>query len=159
MKGIYIMQKTILALVFSLMLVGCKKSYDNEPPLIRFIAQDNPSMVSSLLNRGADANESLANGTTALMVASAVGNARIVQMLLSHHANINARSDDSSTALLAAAGSGNSDIAKLLIKHGANPCQKNKEGLLAFQVALKWGNHESADKLQYICKIDTGECL
>ena len=146
-----------IALLCSLMLAGCEKPYENQPPLIRSIALNQPGAVKMLLDRGANANVSLTNGTTALMVASAVGNSSIVQMLLSHHARLYARNNDGSTALLAAAGAGNSDVAMLLIKHGANPCQKNNGGLMAFQIALKWGNHESARKLQYTCKIDTGE--
>jgi uncharacterized protein len=157
MKKIRIILTLAIALVCCLMLAGCKKPYENQPPLIRAIAQNKPSTVMTLLKHGANANESLANGATALMVAAAVGNSNIVQMLLSHHASLNARNNDGSTALLAAAGAGNSDVAMLLIKHGANPCQKNNDGLLAFQIALKWGNHESAHKLQYTCKIDTGE--
>ena len=146
-----------IALLYSLMLVGCEKPYENQPPLIRSIALNQPGAVKMLLNRGANANVSLANGTTALMVAAAVGNSSIVQMLLSHRALLNVRNKEGSSALLAAAGAGNSDVAMLLIKHGANPCQKNNGGLLAFQIALKWGNHESAHKLRYACKTDAGE--
>ena len=106
------------------MLSACAAPYGNQSPLIRAITENKPKAVQALLNRGANANQTLANGTTALMVAASVGNREIVTILLSHHAKLNIHNQDGSTALLTAAGSGNSDVAKLLIKHGANPCQK-----------------------------------
>ncbi len=147
----------LLTLVCCLMLTACKSAFDNQPPLIRAIAQNKFNTVKTLLTQGAKVDQTLANGTSAIMVAAAVGNDHIVQLLLLYHPKLNTRNEDGSTALLAAAAAGNSDVAKLLIKHGANPCQKSNNGLLAYQTALKWGNPESAHKLEHTCKDHVGE--
>ena len=125
--------------------------------MIRLIAQSDTRAVQQLLHQGVDVNHKLGNGTTALMVASSVGNSKIVSMLLQRKASLNASNQDGNSALIAAAASGESDVAKLLLRHGANPCQRNNKGLLPFEMALRWGNHECSRKLRSTCKPPRGD--
>ena len=140
-----------ILLIGALILDTQVKPFNSLPKLFWAIIAKQPSTTRALLNAGANPNQTLTNGTSALIIASASGNDTIVSLPLAHHAKINTRNYDGNIALLAAAGSGNSDIALVLIAHGADPCQRSKRGLLPFQVALKWGNHQSARRLRHTC--------
>lgn len=60
------------------------------------------------------------NSVTALMYASAGGNAGVVEILLSKGADMNVQSSDGGTALMYATRNGCDSVVELLEKHGAH---------------------------------------
>lgn len=76
--------------------------------------------AETLLSRGAEANDALESGDTALHLAANTGSVGIVRLLLEHGADVVVRNIGGATALHLAASSGHADIAQLLIDHGAD---------------------------------------
>ncbi|PSK46267.1 hypothetical protein B9Z65_5235 [Elsinoe australis] len=76
--------------------------------------------AEALLSRGAEANDALESGDTALHLAANTGSVGIVRLLLEHGADVVVRNTGGATALHLAASSGHADIAQLLIDHGAD---------------------------------------
>ena len=90
--------------------------------------------VTMLLERGADADAVGAHGVTALMAASAAGNADIVKVLLDKQVSVDERLEepavwgpldridgtDGATAIWLAARAGHEEVAILLMRAGAN---------------------------------------
>jgi ankyrin repeat protein len=66
--------------------------------------------------------------SSALIIASEIGDARMVKFLLSRHARVNLRDREGNTALHAATDEGYVDIAKMLLAHGADYRIKNVYG-------------------------------
>ncbi|WP_341955330.1 ankyrin repeat domain-containing protein [Microbacterium sp. LWH13-1.2] len=84
------------------------------------VRREDLSGVSELLRSGADVNQAFADGLTALMVASARGNAQLVAILLSAGADPRAvERQMGATALHKAAQGGSGDVVSLLLDHGA----------------------------------------
>src|SRR6202044_3818989 len=74
-----------------------------------------------LLKAGADANERLPHGETALMMASRTGNVDAIKVLLDHGAEVNAKETlRGTTALMWAADEGHAPAIQLLLQHGAD---------------------------------------
>lgn len=89
-------------------------------PLFMACTNGNAAIIEALLKAGADANAVNANGTSALMTASAAGNADAVKVLIDHGANVNAKeSAHGQTALMFAAALNRADAIKVLLAHGA----------------------------------------
>jgi ankyrin repeat protein len=76
--------------------------------------------ASLLLNAGADANEALPDGASALIVAAHSGNGAVGALLLERGADSNAAAVGY-TPLHAAVLRGDLGLVKALLKHGANP--------------------------------------
>jgi ankyrin repeat protein len=77
-------------------------------------------MIAELLKAGADANSVKANGTTALMTASASGSVDAVKVLLEHGADIKAKENArAQTALMFAAALNRDAVVRLLASRGA----------------------------------------
>ncbi|WP_456696278.1 ankyrin repeat domain-containing protein [Aeromicrobium sp. P5_D10] len=84
------------------------------------VRREDLSDVVELLRSGADVNQALADGLTALMVASARGNAQLVAILLTAGADpLRVERQMGATALHKAAQGGNGDVVSLLLDHGA----------------------------------------
>ena len=84
------------------------------------VRQEDLSIVTELLRAGADVNGAFADGLTALMVASARGNAQLVAILLTAGADpLVVERQMGATALHKAAQGGNGDVVSLLLDHGA----------------------------------------
>ena len=76
--------------------------------------------VTDLLRGGADVNRAFSDGLTALMVASARGNAQLVAILLTAGADpLVVERQMGATALHKAAQGGNGEVVSLLLDHGA----------------------------------------
>ncbi len=92
-------------------------------PPIHVAAQSGElSVVDLLLAHGADANAVAPDGSSALMVAAAHGNAAILQSLIDAEADVNATDMlQGATALHGAAQEGHSECVAVLLRAGANP--------------------------------------
>jgi len=85
------------------------------------------SMVSTLLEAGANPNDATTNGTTALMLASASGSVDAVAALLDRGASINAtESAMGHTALMFASAYDRVPVVDLLVKRGADVALSTK---------------------------------
>lgn len=93
-------------------------------PLSFAVGQHDVGMVKALIARGADVNLKDHNGTTALILASAISSAEVVKALIDAKADVNLKDDDGNTALAQAekfyVGPGDkAEIVRLLKQAGA----------------------------------------
>ncbi|KAI0403021.1 ankyrin repeat-containing domain protein [Xylaria palmicola] len=93
-----------------------------ETLLVSCLAADYRHLFDFLLERGADIDAVLSNGSTLLQMVSASSDnyVAVVQFLLEKGANINTQGGKYGNALQAACSWGHIKIAELLIKNGAN---------------------------------------
>ena len=103
-----------------------------EPLLYMASADGNHSIVSSLLQHGADPNQVvISNHYSPLIVASAKGHIKIVETLLKANVLIDHRTLHGSTALYKACEQGHAVVVEMLLKQGANPNYLSKvEGIV-----------------------------
>ena len=93
---------------------------EGSTPFMYAVLYGKPSLLVTLLSKGADPNKKNDSNATALMWAT--GDLGKTRLLLEHGADVNAKSDDMRTALMVAARRpGNTAVVKLLLEHGANP--------------------------------------
>jgi ankyrin repeat protein len=96
-------------------------------PLVLASKSGHGSMVSTLLEAGANPNDATTNGTTALMLASASGSVDAVAALLDRGASINAtESAMGQTALMFASAYDRAPVVDLLVKRGADVALSTK---------------------------------
>jgi ankyrin repeat protein len=116
---------------------------DGATPLMRAAKAADTASMQLLVNKGADPNRAMKNGTTALMVTAAraargVGEAErtlaALSVLLAAGANVIAATADGATALHQAVGRGD-QIVKLLVESGARLDVKDKFGRTPLDVA------------------------
>lgn len=101
--------------------------------LIKAVENGNLSQVQTLLNQGADPDESDLLGATPLMIASSKGYLDIVILLLQSGANVDAIDKNSSTALMYAVSYPN--IVNVLLQNGATVSWENNKGETALDRA------------------------
>ena len=87
--------------------------------LLHASANGDTEIVSTLLEKGADANTTDGNGVTALWAASANGHTEIVSMLLEKGADANTTDSSGRTALWTASANGHTKIVSMLLRKGA----------------------------------------
>jgi ankyrin repeat protein len=96
-------------------------------PLLLASKSGQASMVSTLLDAGANPNDATTNGTTALMLAAASGSVDSVTALLDRGASINAtESAMGQTALMFASAYDRVPVVDLLVKRGADVALSTK---------------------------------
>ena len=97
---------------------------DGFTPLALACVNGDAGMIEALLKAGADANERLLNGETALMMASRTGSVAAMTVLLDHGADVNAKEAlHGTTPLMWAAAEGHPDAVRLLIeRRGGRRC-------------------------------------
>ncbi|XP_014289691.1 ankyrin repeat domain-containing protein 29-like [Halyomorpha halys] len=106
------------------------------------IATD-PSVISKLLDLGADVNFTTDNGDTALHIASAKESLEVVKVLVKRGAGINIQDYDGVTALMFAANNTNSNILVTYLLHsGADLSLKSKRGWNSLHYAAEGGCSE-----------------
>jgi len=141
-------KKTIFIFLCGLCLTACQPhTLQLQNPLITAIVNNQPEKIRDLLQHGVDANTTLQDGTSALIVAAAIGNLTSIQLLQQHGANINYANSQGTTALMAAAGAGNTDALKLLVTYGADPCLIDRNHRTALQVGEQWWGALETTKL------------
>lgn len=110
---------------------------DGETPLMVAVYswENEPSVVRTLLNGGADVNIKDNRGQTPFWMAAAHGSADLVQMLLDRGADIGSRDNEGETPLMVAAENGHTSVVRTLLERGAHLNDKDAKGRTALQLA------------------------
>ena len=103
-------------------------TYRNATALICASCQGSYEAVISLVQKGANLEDTDRDGGTALIWAARAGFNNIVRYLLKKGAMINTATNHLDTALTFAAYSGNYDVVRELVHHGADICQRQSGG-------------------------------
>tara|TARA_B100001175_G_scaffold306692_1_gene305079 strand:- start:3552 stop:4538 length:987 start_codon:yes stop_codon:yes gene_type:complete len=116
---------------------------------LRNAIRDNSSLtiVSNLLNAGADSNVICYDGRIALHTTIKRGNRAIIKELVKAKADIEVIDSDGYTALHLAVKSSQADIVELLINQGASINATSKDRLTPLMLASYYGNIELAKLL------------
>ncbi len=114
----------------------------DESPLMMAALKGQASLVTRLVERGADVNKP---GWAPLHYAATLGHIDILNFLLENHAYIDASSPNGSTPLMMAALYGTPSAVKLLLEAGADPRLTNNLGLSAIDFAQRHARMESAE--------------
>lgn len=107
------------------------------------MATNNPDILTALVERGADINESdgVFMGTPLSAAAGYTSNPDIIDRLIELGADIHQQVNFGEDALMVAARyNRNSAITEKLIEHGANPNRTNHSGQTALAIAVKNSN-------------------
>ena len=97
-----------------------KKARDVAGALLWASDKGYSSVVSILLDNGADVNSIATWRATALMLSARTGCFDTVKTLLTANANVNSVSDNGWTALIIASDKGHSEVVSLLLEYGAD---------------------------------------
>ncbi len=102
------------------------------------IFNQNPEVIETLIDKGANVNAKNKDGSTALTKAAFNPNPEVIKTLIDEGADINAKNKDGYTALMQVAlFNQNPELIKILINAGADVNAKNKYGYTALiQAAL-----------------------
>ena len=122
-------------------------SYEGMTDLYRASYLNLPTLTLYLLNKGADVNARVDNGSTPLHEAAYRNAHETAEVLLKHGADVNAKTDDGWTPLQVAAQENAHETAEVLLKHGANVNTKNKNGSTPLHMAAQENAHETAEVL------------
>ncbi|EAY08437.1 hypothetical protein TVAG_354960 [Trichomonas vaginalis G3] len=106
-----------------------------------------PSLVEYFLSHGANINEIIFDGSTALHFAAQSHSKETTEVLVSHGVNINRKTRYGITALHIAAKYNSKEIAEVLVLHGANINEKKFDGNNALHIAAKHNSKETAEVL------------
>lgn len=107
-----------------------------------------PSIVSILIEHGADIDAGDASGNTALMGAAFRGYKEIVQILIDAGADVNLRNGQGAPALTFAATFGQLAIAEILLHHGADLHLTDTRGKTPMDHALIQENEEMVEMMK-----------
>ncbi len=130
--------------VSAMLLVSAQLAFAN---LADLVANGERAEALTLLDAGTDVNETLSDGSTALLYAAYNGDAELVGKLLAAGADPNMRNEYGSFPLSEAVQNGNVDVIALLLEHDANPDLANLEGETALMVAARSGQLAAAELL------------
>jgi ankyrin repeat protein/predicted Ser/Thr protein kinase len=97
-------------------------------------------VVRELLALGANVNDRVSHGRTALMEAAKGGHTAIAALLLERGADGNAADDSGNTPLSGAALAGAADLFSVLMSSGADPDAKSVHGVTVLMEAAEGGN-------------------
>ncbi len=110
-------------------------------PLSIATREGNHSMLSRLLESGADPDRSPEGGMGPLQLAVSRSDETAVEVLLASGARTNLRYDEEMTILMYASLEGEETIVRMLVENGANVKSKADEGMTALMLASR-GGHE-----------------
>ncbi|XP_071476528.1 uncharacterized protein [Diadema antillarum] len=104
------------------------RNYEGYTPLHLAAMIGNPTLVTMLLEKGADLNsKDSKNGWTPLFHAVTNQDTKLVHKMLSSGAEVNVQSYSGNTVLHVATGRGYTDIVKILVHYGADMSLKNTQ--------------------------------
>ena len=98
------------------------------------------SVVSTLLNNGADPNIATNDGRTPLMIASENGYADVVELLLEKNVPVNTQNTEGTTAISIASQNGHSSVVSILLNNGADPNIATNDGWTPLMIASQNGH-------------------
>tara|TARA_B000000460_G_C21452184_1_gene364267 strand:- start:29 stop:976 length:948 start_codon:yes stop_codon:yes gene_type:complete len=99
----------------------------------------NVQAVKEHLTKGIDVDAKNKDGSTALHIASLLGQYEVAELLIQRGADVNIKGNDGATALHAAAFLGQYREAKLLLENGVNANTRKNDGATAIDVLnLDW---------------------
>lgn len=134
---------TALVLITALLTVGAGFAAPLDRTSVAAAVRDqDTTTLHALLQKKADVNAALADGTTALHWAVENDDAVAVDLLLQSGANPNAGDSYGLTPLYYAAANGNAAIVQRLLKGGANSNTTDKYGDTVLMAATRAGNTE-----------------
>ena len=108
--------------------------------LVGAAAEQNRTLVRSLLKEGAAVNGSRADGVTALLWAAHWDDLEMVDLLLGAGANVNAADDHGVTPLARAAENASLPMVERLLRTNANPNAAQLSGLSPLMIAARTGS-------------------
>jgi ankyrin repeat protein len=109
---------------------------NNVSPLIIAVQKSSPAIVEELLKAGADVNEMLADGSTALTVATQLGRTEIVALLVAQGAT----QKNGRIPLIMAVQKGAAPLVEELLKGDADVNEILSNGLTALIIAIELGH-------------------
>lgn len=116
-------------------------------PLISASIDCSIRRINALIAAGADVNETLDSGSTALMATVRHDSLPCLKALIAAGAKVNAKDDMKRTALMTAAHWGLPESLKILIAAGAKVNAKDKNGETALMNAAPYGHVECVEIL------------
>ena len=133
----------------SLLMLGlAAASVAAEKPTLADAAEHgNRALIRTLLDRGADANATQADGMTALHWAVYNDDADTARLLVRSGANVNAANRYGVPPLSLACTNGNADLVKLLLEAGADANASLQGGETVLMTAARAGNLEAVKAL------------
>jgi ankyrin repeat protein/subtilisin family serine protease/outer membrane protein OmpA-like peptidoglycan-associated protein len=108
---------------------------DGQTPLMKAASNGSESIVTILIQNGANVNKTSDFYRTALMEAALAGQSKIVRLLLSRHADADRVDKFGQNALLEASRSGNAEVAKAILEKTADVNHQDQEGRTALMEA------------------------
>tara|TARA_R110000751_G_scaffold98096_5_gene190959 strand:+ start:60735 stop:61868 length:1134 start_codon:yes stop_codon:yes gene_type:complete len=111
-------------------------------PIIQACRYGNTEIINALLDKGADANSTIEDGTSAFQLCAGSATTEDLTRMVSLGANINAQNSDGQTALMWAANFGKAENLNYLVSKGANINQQSQQGYSPLFFAIKSHNLE-----------------
>ena len=105
------------------------------------------SVVSILLNNGAEPNITTNNGWTPLMIASQNGHDNIVELLLNKNVPVNTQNTDGMTAIYIASQNNHFSVVSILLNNGAEPNITTNNGWTPLMIASQNGHDNIVELL------------
>lgn len=109
--------------------------------------KNNPELIKSVIQAGAEINAQDENGLSALHIATQNLNNDVVDILIELGADLNAQDSQGNTALHYAVMIKNKQAAEALVAVGANPNVKNLDNKTALKIAQKRNDHKMLKSL------------
>ena len=111
------------------------------------IFNQNPEVIETLIDKGANVNAKNKDGSTALTKAAFNPNPEVIKTLIDEGADVNAKSKSGGTALMSAAiFNQNPEVIKILINAGTDVNAKSKSGSTALMFAASSQKNPDAVK-------------
>lgn len=137
----------LATLILVLLTVSQIRATANRPAIIEAVRSGDREALRALLQKGVNANESEADGTTALHWASYRDDLQAADVLLKAGANVNAANDLGATPLWLASQNGAEAMVRRLLDAGAKPNLALLAGETPLMVASRTGNPVVAELL------------
>ena len=99
-------------------------------------------LATTLIERGADINKAMNEGTTPLFIASHKGHVEVVRILVERGADINKAEDEGYTPLWIASQKGHVEVVRILVERGADINQATNEGYTPLMIAKQFNHTE-----------------